>query len=261
MNRIFVIAQNTFRETVRDKVLYNLLFFALLLVIASLLIAELSLNQEQLIIARMGLTVMLFFGALIAIFIGTGLVYKEIDRRTIYAMLSKPIRRSEFVFGKFFGLSTTLFVNCLAMLIGTLATLSYLNYSRFGSFAVQWKIVPAAYLIFLELIIIVAFALVFSSFSTPLLSIIFSLIIYIIGTLSPDLYLFAQTVPSAALKYIALVLYYVLPNLSNFNYITQVVHGQGVSAQHLLMASGYALIYTTLLLVVTVTIFQKRNFK
>src|SRR5687767_12353201 len=117
MNRIFVIAQNTFRETVRDKVLYNLLFFALLLVIASLLIAELSLNQEQLIIARMGLTVMLFFGALIAIFIGTGLVYKEIDRRTIYAMLSKPIRRAEFVFGKFFGLSTTLAVNCSLMML------------------------------------------------------------------------------------------------------------------------------------------------
>jgi ABC-type transport system involved in multi-copper enzyme maturation permease subunit len=262
MNRIIVIAQNTFRESVRDKVLYNLLFFVLLLIASSLLIAELSLNQERVIIARMGLSVMLFFGVLIAIFIGTGLVYKEIDKRTVYAMLAKPIRRSEFVLGKFFGLSMTLFVNCAAIMFGVLVALFYINYVRYSTTDIAWSLLPAGFLIFLELLIIVAIALVFSSFSTPALSVMFSLILYIIGTLSADLLLFARTTPVAALKYIVLAFYYILPNLANFNYITVVSQaGQSVPTKNVLLATGYAFVYITLLLVVTITIFQRRNFK
>jgi Cu-processing system permease protein len=262
MNRIIVIAQNTFRESVRDKVLYNLLFFVFLLIICSILIAELSLNQERVIIARMGLSVMLFFGILIAIFIGTGLVYKEIEKRTIYAMLAKPIRRSEFVLGKFFGLSATLFVNCAVILFGVIAALAYLNYVRYGQHEIAWSILPAGYLIYLELLIIVAFALVFSSFSTPALSVFFSIILYIIGTLSSDLLLFARTTPVAALKYMAYVVYYILPNLANFNYITSVAQqDQVVPARNVLVATGYAIVYITLLLVTTAAIFQRRNFK
>jgi ABC-type transport system involved in multi-copper enzyme maturation permease subunit len=262
MNRIIVIAQNTFRESVRDKVLYNLLIFVFLLIISSILIAELSLNQERVIIARMGLSVMLFFGGLIAIFIGTGLVYKEIDKRTIYAMLAKPIRRSEFVLGKFFGLSATLFVNCSAMMIGILAALAYLNYLRYGISQIAWYILPAGFLIFLELLIIVAFALVFSSFSTPALSVMFSIVLYIIGTLSRDLLLFAHNTQIAGLKYILLTFYYILPNLTNFNYITWVAQAdQTVPARNVLAATGYAFVYITLLLVATVAIFQRRNFK
>ncbi|MEW6735333.1 MAG: ABC transporter permease subunit [Acidobacteriota bacterium] len=261
MHRIVIIAQNTFRETVRDKVLYNLLVFVFLLIAASLLIAELSLNQEQLIIARMGLTVMLFFGVLIAIFIGTGLVYKEIDKRTIYAMLAKPVRRSEFILGKFFGLTTTLLVNCSVMMVAILSALAYLNYTRYGLAMIPWVVLSAGYMIFLELLVIVAFALSFSSFTTPALSVMFSVILYLIGSLSQDLLLFANTVPSAILKYIALALYYILPNLSNFNYITKVSHGETVPAMNILAATAYAALYITLLLVATMMIFQKRNFK
>jgi ABC-type transport system involved in multi-copper enzyme maturation permease subunit len=262
MSRIIVIAQNTFRESVRDKILYNLLFFVFLLIISSILIAELSLNQERVIIARMGLSVMLFFGMLIAIFIGTGLVYKEIEKRTIYAMLAKPISRPEFVLGKFFGLGATLFVNCVAILFGVLAALAFLNYVRYGEYQLAWSIIPAGYLIYLELLIIVAFAMVFSSFSTPALSVFFSIVLYLISTLSSDLLLFAGTTPVAMLKYVAYTVYYILPNLSNFNYITLVAQSnQAVPAKNLLAATGYAIVYTTLLLTISVTIFQRRNFK
>lgn len=261
MSTIFVIAQNTFRESVRDKILYNLLFFAVLLVVSSLLIGELSLNQEKLIIPRMGLSVMLFFGGLISIFIGTGLVYKEIDKRTIYAMLAKPVRRGEFILGKFFGLGLTLLVNCLVMLIGILLSYAYLTYNTGESISTIWPIIPAGYLIFLQLLLMVAIGLLFSSFSSPALSITFSIVIYLIGSLSKDLPLFAETVPFVITKYIALFLYYILPNFSNFNYISYVSQGNSIPIKDILTVTVYAIIYTTLLLVTTITVFQKRNFK
>ncbi len=261
MSTILVIAQNTFRESVRDKVLYNLLFFAVLLVISSLLIGELSLNQEKIIIPRMGLSVMLFFGGLIAIFIGTGLVYKEIDKRTIYAMLAKPIRRGEFILGKFFGLGLTLLVNSLVMLSGILLSYAILSYSNGEGLVFAWTIIPAGYLIFLQLLLIVAIGLLFSSFSSPVLSITLSIIVYIIGSLSRDLPVFAETVPFVVTKYLALTLYYILPNFSNFNYVTYVAQGNIIPAKDILTITVYAIIYTALLLVATIAIFQKRNFK
>src|SRR5215212_2511794 len=119
VNKVAVIALNTFRESVRDRVLYNLILFALLLVCASVFISELSINQETKFIATLGLSSMLVFGALIAIFIGVALVYKEIDKRTIYNLLSKPVHRHEFIVGKYFGLCMTLLVNSVVMMLGT----------------------------------------------------------------------------------------------------------------------------------------------
>jgi ABC-type transport system involved in multi-copper enzyme maturation permease subunit len=259
MNKVIIIAQNTFRESVRDKVLYNLLFFAILMVIASVLIAELSLDQDKLIITRMGLTVMLFFGALISIFIGTGLVYKEIDKRTVYSMLAKPISRGEFVVGKFLGLSFTLLVNCVTMLMGTSLALIYLNNFQIAN--VSWHFLTAGFLLFLELLIIIGFSLMFSAFSSPALSALFSIVIYIIGSLSQDILLFARTTPSVILKSMARFFYYVVPNFSNFNYITAVAHGNAVPVNNFLLAIGYATIYLSILLIVSITIFKQRNFK
>jgi ABC-type transport system involved in multi-copper enzyme maturation permease subunit len=256
---VIIIAQNTFRESVRDKVLYNLLFFAILMVIASVLIAELSLDQDKLIITRMGLTVMLFFGALISVFIGTGLVYKEIDKRTVYSMLAKPISRGEFVVGKFLGLSFTLLVNCVTMLLGTSVALLYLN--NFQVTNVNWHFLTAGFLLFLELLIIIAFSLMFSAFSTPALATIFSIVVYIIGSLSQDILLFARTTPSIVLKSIARFFYYLVPNFSNFNYITTVAHGNSVPGKNLLLALGYAAIYLSILLLISITVFKQRNFK
>lgn len=262
MHPILVITLNTFRESVRDKVLYNLLFFVLLLVSASLLIAELSLNQEQIIIARMGLSSMLFFGVLIAIFIGTALVYKEIERRTIYTILSKPLHRYQFLLGKFFGLSLTLLVNCLVMLAAVLIALAALSYQSRGYIGINWGILPAGLLIYLELIMVVAVALLFSSFSSPVLSTVFSVIFYIIGSLSQDLLLIARTTRFVPGKYLLTGFYYILPNFSNFNYINIIAHDSAfISYSRILYALLYALLYTSLLLLITLLTFQRRNFK
>lgn len=261
MSTILVIAQNTFRESVRDKVLYNLLIFAVLLVASSLLVGELSMNQEKLIIPRMGLSVMLFFGGLISIFIGTGLVYKEIDKRTIYAMLAKPIRRGEFILGKFCGLGLTLLLNCSVMLLGILFSYAILSYRNGEGFRIFWPVISAGYLIYLELLLLIAIGLLFSSFSSPTLSIIFSIVLYLIGSLSNDLKLFANTIPFIVTKYLALFLYYILPNFNNFNYITYVAQGNLIPAKEILTITAYAFIYLTILLIATITVFQNRNFK
>ena len=256
--KIWSITINTFRESVRDRVLYNLILFVLILVAASVWVSELSLDQETKFIADLGLSSMLIFGALIAIFIGVALVYKEIDKRTIYNLLSKPVERHEFIIGKYLGLCLTLLVNVSVMIVGTELALWYV---KGGFINLHLSILPAAYLIYLELCLLVAVALMFSSFSTPLLSALFSIAIYVIGHFSKDLQLAAQLSHSAVTKVILQVCYYLLPNLSNFGFITQASHGHIPSRQILLSATVYAIVYISILLAAAVLIFQKRNFK
>lgn len=258
LRKIRAIAVNTFRESVRDRVLYNLILFVLILVAASIWVSELSVDQETKFIADLGLSSMLVFGALIAIFIGVALVYKEIDKRTIYNLLSKPVERYEFIIGKYLGLCLTLLVNVTVMVVGTELALLYV---KGGFINVHLAILPAAYLIYLELCLVVAIALMFSSFSTPLLSALFSFAIYIIGHFSKDLQLAAQLSHSAVTRFVLQVCYYLVPNLSNFGFITQASYGQLPSRQMFLSATIYAVVYISILLAAAVVIFQKRNFK
>src|SRR5215471_4659368 len=181
LSRVAAVASNTFRESVRDRVLYNLILFALVLVGASIFISELSLDQESRFIADLGLSSMIVFGGLIAIFIGVGLVYKEIDKKTIYNLLSKPVHRYELIVGKYVGLCATLLVNCSVMALGTVLALVYIHC---GFVRLELPVLPAAFLIFLELALLVAAALTFSTFTTPLLSALFSLAVYVIGQFS-----------------------------------------------------------------------------
>src|SRR3990172_5914563 len=118
MRRVGAIAWHTFKESVRDKVLYNLIVFALLLIAAAILFGSISVGIEQIILVNLGLSSISVFGLLMAIFIGIGLVSKEIELRTIYSILSKPVRRAEFIFGKFLGLVLTLVINTAIMTVG-----------------------------------------------------------------------------------------------------------------------------------------------
>ena len=256
--KIVPIALNTFRESVRDRILYNLIFFVLLLVAASVLLGELSLSQESKIIIDIGLSSMRIFGVLISIFIGIGLVYKEIDKRTIYSLLAKPIHRSEFILGKYFGLCLTLLVNSAVMALGISLALLFV---KKGADPIQAKIWPAAYLIFLELMLMTAISLMFSSFSTPALSALMTFFLFVIGTFSADLKLFAATVGVGVVKVVCTSLYYILPNLNNFNFIASAAHGNTPSASMIGAATVYAMLYISALLAITVLIFQKRNFK
>ena len=256
--RIRSIAINTFRESVRDRVLYNLILFVLVLVGASVFVSELSIDQETKFIADLGLSSMLVFGGLIAIFIGVGLVYKEIDKRTIYNLLSKPVHRHEFIMGKYMGLAMTLLVNSAVMVVGTELALVYANH---GPVQLQVSVLPAAYLIFLELLLLVAVALFFSTFTTPMLAALYSFAIYIIGHLSGDLQLAASLTNSTLTRYILTVFYYLLPNLSNFGFISEASHGRIAPLGMVLRVTVYAAVYIAILLSATTMIFQRRNFK
>ena len=258
MHKIGVIALNTFRESVRDRLLYNLVLFVLILVGGSVFISELSVNQETKFIATLGLSAMLVFGALIAIFIGVGLVYKEIDRRTIYNLLSKPVHRHEFIVGKYLGLCLTLLVNSAAMLVAIELALMYVNR---GFTPLQWPVLAAGLFIYVELAVLVAIALMFSSFSTPLLAALFTFALYVTGHFSSDLQLAAALSESAVVRAVLKVFYYLVPNLKNFNFIAAASHGEMVEPAHAIWAVVYALVYVGVLLSAAVLIFQRRNFK
>jgi ABC-type transport system involved in multi-copper enzyme maturation permease subunit len=256
--RTIAIARNAFREAVRDRVLYNLILFALLLIGSAIFLGELSAGQEAKIIVDLGLSAMLLFGAFIAIFVGVGLVYKEIERRTLYAILSKPIGRGQFLVGKYLGLSLTLFVNVVVMGVGVTLALVYV---RRGWNPLAAQIWPAILLIYFELLIITAVALVFSSFSSPALSALLTFFVFIIGHFSADLKVLANTSGSAPTRWLFRGIYYLLPNFSNYSVITPTAHGLTPEPVAVLVSGIYAVVYVAVLLSVASLIFGRRNFK
>jgi len=258
IGQILAIARNAFREAVRDRVLYNLVLFVLLLIAGAIFLGELSAGQEAKIIVDLGLSAMLLFGAFIAIFVGVGLVYKEIERRTLYAILSKPIGRGQFLLGKYLGLCLTLLINVLVMGIGVSLALIYV---RRGWNPLALQIWPAIFLIYFELMIITAVALLFSSFSSPALSALLTFFVFIIGHFSADLKNLATTANSAAARLLFRTLYYLLPNLANFSLITPAAHGVTPSASDFALATVYMFVYVGVLLAAATLIFSRRNFK
>jgi len=256
-SRIFHIAANTFREAVRDRVLYNLIAFALLLTGAAIFVGQISIEIERLVVINLGLTAVSLFGVVIAIFIGIGLVSKEIEKRTLYTVLSRPVARWEFIAGKFFGLSGTLVVNTLCMALGVFAALLYVSRNLNGADA--WVLV-AIYFIVLQFVIVTALALLFSSFSSPLLSAVFTFCLFVSGTFAEDLRGFAQLTHGFT-RWLATGAMYAIPNFSALNVISQVAHGEPLSGQLIFWNSAYALVYSLAVLSLAMLIFERRNLK
>lgn len=256
--RISAIARNAFREAVRDRVLYNLVLFVLLLTAASIFIGELSGGQERKIIVDLGLSAMLLFGMFISIFVGVGLVYKEIERRTIYAVFSKPVGRGEFLVGKYLGLCFTLLVNVVVMGLGVCLALLYVSRGWDPLIHTVW---PAVFLIYLELMLLTAVALLFSSFSSPALSALLTFMIFIAGHFSADLKVLAASLGSTAARWFFTSLYYILPNLANYSFITPAAHGRAPAAGFVFASTLYAFVYIAVILAAATLIFSRRNFK
>ena len=256
IQRIITIARNTFREAVRDRVLYNLVLFVLLLTASAVFLGELTAGQEARTIVNLGLGAMLLFGMFIAIFVGVSLVSKEIEKRTVYAIFSKPIGRGEFIIGKYLGLCLTLLVNVLVMGIGISLALLYV-----GGGNLAFSVWGAILLIFLELMILTAVAIFFSSFSTPALSALLTFFIFIIGHFSASLRDFADRLGSSFAKIFFNFLYFVLPNLSFYDFRTNAAHGGVPPFSILGGVTLYAVFYIGILLALTVLIFSRRNFK
>jgi ABC-type transport system involved in multi-copper enzyme maturation permease subunit len=258
MKNIWTVASNTFREAVRDRVLYNLVFFALLMIGAAILVGQISIGIEQSVIVSLGLAAISVIGIFIAVFIGVGLVSKEMDKRTLYALLAKPVERWQFLLGKFAGLVMTLAVNCAAMTVGLYLALSTVKHPLTAS---DWYLVPAVYLILLKLALIVALAMLFSCFTTPFLAILFTLGLYVAGLFAENLRTMQSVDLTASTMAMFRAVSYVLPNFENFNVMAAVAHGRGVAGTLVLQDTGYAVLYGAMVLAAAAMIFSRRNLK
>lgn len=258
MTRVAVVAWNTFREAVRDRVLYNLVFFALLMIAAAILVGQISVGIEQIVIVTLGLSAISVIGLLIAVFIGVGMVSKEIDKRTLYALLSKPVRRWEFLVGKFGGLVLTLGVNTAAMAAGLFLALLYVKHALEQA---DTSVLVAVYFILLKLAVVVALALLFSCYTTPLLSILFTAGLYVAGLFVQEMRSFRAERMAPALRTGLRWLSYLLPNFENFDVMSAAAHGRGVAGALVLQNTIYAALYCAVVLLAASMIFARRDLK
>ncbi len=258
MKRAGTVALNTFREAVRDRVLYSLVFFALLMMAAAILVGQISIGIEQSVIVSLGLSAISVIGLLIAVFLGVALVSKEMEKRTLYALLAMPVRRWEFLLGRFGGLVLTLAVNTAAMSLGLLAAMLYVKQTLERSDA---AVLVAVYFILLKLALVVALALLFSCFTTPLLAILFTAGLYIVGLYVQELRNLPLQVMSPAMTAFTKGLSYLLPNFENFNVMALAAHGRAVPQALILQNTLYTFVYCAIILTAAALVFSRRNLK
>ena len=255
--RLRATAFNTFREAVRDRILYNLVFFALLLVATAPLLGQISIGVQRVLLINLSLTAISIFGIVISIFVGISLVSKEIEKRTLYPVLCRPVGRGEFIVGKYFGLAGTLFVNTAAMSAGFYMALLLMthNFTRADA-----NILLAIYFLLLQFLVIIGLALLFSSFSSPLLSALFALSMFVAGTFAMDLRTFAA-MSQGPEKWLARAMSYIVPNLASLNVITRVAHDQIIPPALVAYNTLYAVLYAAATLAGAVIIFSRRDLK
>ena len=250
--RIRAVAANTFRETVRERVLYNLVFFAIIMTLSGLLMGQLSIRQDEKIIKDIGLAAMELFGTLIAIFIGVGLVAKEIERRSLHPLLAKPLGRDEFFLGKFAGLGLTLLVNVSLMAAGLALTLVATGRR------VDPGLLNAIYPIYLGLLLVVALALLFSTLTSSALAAVFTVGVVVAGRFSDVIRNMREVAPGTP-TWLVRLLYYALPNFRNFDFKDRVAYGDPVSLAAMGTVTAYAAVYIGLLLILGLAAFRSRE--
>ena len=251
--RIIAVARNTFREAIRDKVLYVLLFFAGAAILGSKAIGWVSIGQDVKIMKDISLAAVLIFGVLIAIFVGTNLIYKEIDKRTLYTILARPMHRYEFILGKYLGLAAVL---ALVTFVMTAAAALYVI--ALGG-AITLTYVSAALLIYCELLLITAFAILLSSLTSPILGALIVFSVFLFGNATNILVDLPKQLDNSPAKPIMRAVYYVVPNLSNFNIRAEAANGVDVSSAYVAWALLYGAIYTALLLVLASLAFERKD--
>ena len=268
MRTMALVAGAAFRESVRDRVPYTMVVFAVLMIAASFLISQLTAGQDLKIIKDLGLAALSIFGLLIAVFIGIGLVSKEVERKSVFGLLTKPVTRTQFILGKYLGLLMTLAVNLAVMTAAFYLVLFYMDISAPASIRAGWaapaldpRQLLAIVLTMGELAVVTAVALFFSTFSSPLLSALLTLGLWAAGHFNADLRHFEQVVDQPAVAWIARGLYYLLPNLAPFNVRAEAVYGVPIAASHVGWTLLYAAIYITALLTAAIAIFRRRDFK
>ena len=249
---IGAIALNTFREAIRDRILYLLLVFALILIGVSRLLSLLTVGNEEKIIKDMGLAAISLFGVLTAAFVGVNLVFKEIERRTVYTLLAHPVRRWQFLGGKFLGLLAVIGMNLTLMTLGLSLLLLFRGQG-------PWELLPAVLLIYVELVVITAFALLFSSLTNPILAAVWTFATYVVGHLTWSLKLLQERIPEGIGRTMCEVVYWILPNLERLNVKREVVHGLALPFG-IVQPIAYGLAYALIVLTLACLVFERKDF-
>jgi len=254
MKKLGSIALYTFHEAVRNKILYAILFFAVALILLSLVIGAASFSQDERILKNIGLSAISFFADMIAIFVGVTLMYGEVHRKTIYTILSKPVTRTTYFLGKFIGVAMT-----LAVLLGLMSLILTVT------IAIQGDSLPRAYfyaiwLAYVQCLLVAAVALFFSSFSTPYVSGFLTLGVWLIGRSVQELEIFLPRIEAGPTRVAAELVVTLSPDLSLFTLTTQITHHIAVPAAYVAHATSYGLSYVALFLVTGALIFHRRDF-
>jgi len=253
LTKSLAVAKTTFRETIRNKVLLHLCAFAVLMMLIGWVVSNWSLGEPEKIVADIGLSAAVLIGVAIALFSGIALVWGEVEQKTILPILAKPLTRTQFIFGKFIGFAASitlvytgmnLFLLLLLLIVGT---------------PVTHQIIAAIYLSLWEALVVVALALLFSSFAAPTLSAIFTAMIFIAGRFSGDIRVFIEENPFARSRPVLEAVYAIIPHLSYFNLRLQAVHNLPIGWEQLLTPTLYGILYIVLVLMISVIVFMNRD--
>ena len=257
IRQLGALALNTFREAVRDRVLYSIFFFGLGVVLLSLALEDIAIGDQAKVVRSVAQGAIDFFASIIAMFLGISLVWKELERRTIYTILSKPISRSTFVLGKYFGLILTLAVQLSLMVVVYVVMMVLEPLQGFP----EPVVFVSMLLVFVEVMLLTAFATLFSCYSAPTTASFFAISIFFIGHLADDIWLYGSQTDSESIQQMARALYWVLPNFEIFNLREAAVHGHAIPWQRVGMAVVYGLSYTAVVLAAAIGIFQRKDIK
>lgn len=255
--RVWAVASNVFRETIRDRILLLIIFFAVLLLLGARLLPDLSAGAEYKLILDLGLGVIHLFGLVVAVFLGTSLLSKEIDKRTIFILVAKPLGRAEFIVGKHLGLSAVIGVLLLLM------SLCFFGVIALEHIPVDNLVGPlllSVLFAYIELLVIVAAALFFGTFASSVMASIFTFSLYLVGHFTQDLLKLGAISKSASVEQFTRAMYIVLPDLERLNLRNDAVFGQVPVSADLFNNGVYGLLYTGILLGLAITIFSRREF-
>ncbi len=253
MKKTYALALNTFREAVRNRILYTIFAFALIMIVSSVLLGTIMVGNKERIILDVGFGCISIFSMLISIFLGISLVSREIEKKTLYTIVTKPISRLEFLLGKTAGLIMTVFVIEAIMTL----VLFVVHWIYTGS----WNslIVLPPFMTFFESIVIISFAVLFSSYSNPILAAMFTLTFYVVGNLSWGLKLLIRKLESSAFKLFFSGLYHLLPNLELFHYGNKVTHSLTINYGNISLSVLYSVVYSFTLLIIAWMIFENKD--
>jgi ABC-type transport system involved in multi-copper enzyme maturation permease subunit len=259
MKNILTIAKNTFTLEVRDRIIIGILIFALGYMLITLFLADLVLKELPMV-KSFGLTGIYFFNAITALFLGTTSFFKDVDRKVVYFILSKPVSRAQFLLGKFFGLCAVLLLTSGILAVVYLGVVSYESATGGTGAIIDWLGLLAIAMQFFEMALFLAFAIFVSTFSSSLLSIVYTSAIFFMGHVVSSLVTDAQAIGLGGIKlFFVKVLYYIFPNLEKFDIRSIAIYNVSEPLSLFALAFVYAVVYVILLLSAAVWIFDKKE--